>query len=108
MSYQGGSKGFSRLLTEWEKRSADNADLITSELSIHGPDGIKLQALSELYQLPTNEIAGHLLHYALEALEAEMPYVPGTTVIRVEDGDEVYEDVGPLPRYLNTQKRLRK
>ncbi len=37
-----------------------------------------------------------------------MPYVPGTTVIRVEDGDEVYEDVGPLPRYLNTQKQLRK
>lgn len=108
MNYQGGRHGFSHLLNDWEKRSAENADLVISDISIHKPDEIKLRALAKLYQLPTNEIAAHLLHTALEALEAEMPYVPGSKVIRVEDGDEIYEDIGPLPRYLKTQKEMRK
>ncbi len=108
MNYQGIRGGFSQLLSHWERRSAENADLIASELYIHRPDEIKLKALAELYQLPAQEIAGHLLHNALEALEAEMPYVPGSNVIRVEDGDEIYEDIGPLPKYLEIQKQLRK
>ena len=108
MNYTGAKFGFSQLLTEWERRSAENSDLITSHLYIHEPDIIKLKALSELYQLPAEEIAGHLLSNALEALEAEMPYVAGPKVIRIEDGDEVYEDIGPLPKYLDIQKRLRK
>ena len=111
MNQLGGQRqqqGFSQLLDSWEKRSSDNADLMAANIAIHKPDQIKLQALAELYQLPEGEITGHLLHYALKELEATMPYVPGSTVIRIEEGDEIYEDIGPLPRYLEVQKKLRK
>lgn len=108
MNYQGGQKGFSQLLKSWERRSTENADLITSSIAMHKPDQIKLRALSDLYKLPEGEISGHLLHHALEALESEMPYIPGSKVIRVEEGNEIYEDIGPLPRYLEAQKKLRK
>ena len=110
MNNQGNQRhqqGFAQLLGSWEKRSADNANLITATIAIHEPDKIKLQALAELYQLPEGEITGHLLHHALMALEAAMPYVPGSNVIRIEEGDEIYEDIGPLPRYLEAQKQLR-
>ncbi|MBQ0713128.1 MAG: type 1 pili tip component [Porticoccus sp.] len=100
-------QGFSQLLGSWEKRSTDNADLIATTIAIHEPDQIKLQALAELYQLPEGEITGHLLRHALKALETEMPYIPGSKVIRIEEGDEIYEDIGPLPRYLEAQKQLR-
>lgn len=104
MNHNGNHKGFSKLLTEWEQRSADQADLISTNICIHESDHIKLLALSKLYQLPPSELAGSLLQQALETLEAEMPYIPGNKVIRVEEGDEIYEDIGPTPRYLAAQQ----
>ena len=99
--------GFSRLLTEWEQRSANQADLIPTGIRVHETDHIKLAALSKLYNLPIDELAGSLLQQALKKLEAEMPYISGTKVIRVEEGDEIYEDIGPTPRYLAAQKLVR-
>ncbi|TNF04344.1 MAG: hypothetical protein EP323_06795 [Gammaproteobacteria bacterium] len=107
MNYQGSHLGFSQLLDAWEKRSAENSDLLPTSITIHEPDQIKLQALAEMYQLPADEIAAHLLSIALETLEAEMPYVPGTKVIRIEEGNEIFEDIGPMPRYLEIQRQLR-
>lgn len=107
MNYQGSHLGFSRLLDTWEKRSAENSDLQPTSITIHEPDQIKLQALAEMYQLPVDEIAAHLLSIALETLEAEMPYIPGPKVIRIEEGNEIFEDIGPTPRYLEAQRRLR-
>lgn len=99
--------GFSKLLTEWEQRSADQADRIPTDIRVHQTDHVKLMALSKLYHLPIDELAGSLLQQALERLEAEMPYIPGSKVIRVEEGDEIYEDIGPTPRYLAAQKLVR-
>jgi len=99
--------GFSRLLTEWEQRSADQADRMSTDVRVHQTDHIKLMALSKLYHLPVDELAGSLLQQALERLEAEMPYIPGSKMIRVEEGDEIYEDIGPTPRYLAAQKLVR-
>lgn len=96
--------GFSKLLTEWEHRSANQADLIPTDIRVHQTDHIKLTALSKLYNLPIDELAGSLLKQALEKLEAEMPYISGTKVIRIEEGDKIYEDIGPTPRYLAAQK----
>lgn len=106
MKHQENHKGFSLLLDEWEKFSADRADLKTLTISIHESDHIKLLALSKLYQLPVQELTASLLEQALEALEAEMPYIPGKKVIRIEEGDEIYEDIGPTPRYLEAQKQV--
>ncbi len=106
MKHQESHRGFSLLLDEWEKFSSDRADLQTLNISIHKSDHIKLLALSKLYKLPVQELAASLLEQALEALEAEMPYIPGDKVIRIEEGDEIYEDIGPTPRYLEAQKEV--
>lgn len=99
---------FSELLDRWEERSEWNADLEPLSIVIHKPDLIKLSALAELYQLPRQEVAAHLLQMALKSLEEAMPYVPGSKVIRIEEGNEVYEDIGPLPRYLEAKERQRR
>ena len=106
MSQPGIRKDFFELLSEWEKRSVDSSKLTTTPALVRTKDLVKLQALSNLYRLPAEEIAGELLHKALIALEEEMPYVQGDKVIRLEEGDEVYEDIGPLPRYLDAQKKV--
>ncbi len=36
-----------------------------------------------------------------------MPYIAGDKVIRVEESAEVYEDVGPMARYLEAQEHLK-
>lgn len=37
----------------------------------------------------------------LEELEASLPYVKGSKVVAVdEQGDPLYEDIGPTPRFL--------
>lgn len=106
MGQSGNRKEFFELLSEWEKRSADSSEFVTTAAAVHDEDLVKLKALSKLYRLSVEEIAGELLHQALVALEAEMPYVEGKRVIRVEEGNEIFEDVGPLPRYLDAQKQV--
>lgn len=108
MIQQENHKGFSQLLEEWEKHSAEHADLETLDIAVHASDLVKLKALSQLYNLPVRELTASLMMQALEALEAEMPYIPGQKVIRIEEGDEIYEDIGPMPRYLEAQKQVMK
>ena len=43
---------------------------------------------------------------ALEELEASFPYIKGKQVIATdEEGDPLYEDVGPTPRFLTLSRR---
>ena len=105
----GKRKEFYELMTDWQDRVIDDAELESLSMRIHTRDMVKLEALAGLYRLPVDEVARELLNRALLSIEAEMPYVPGPKVIRVEeDGDEVYEDIGPMPRYLELQDSLRK
>ena len=60
-----------------------------------------------MYSLPVEEITASLLHQALVELEEKMPYVAGERVIRVEEGANIYEDIGPMARYLAAHKALR-
>ena len=69
----------------------------------------RLHALAEIYpRRSINELITDLLSAALEEVESSLPYVRGDTVIGVdEEGDPLYEDVGPTPRYLSlTRKHL--
>lgn len=106
MGQTGKRKEFFELLSEWEKRVVDNDELTTTNAAVRIDDLVKLRALAKLYRLSLEEIAGELLHKALAALEAEMPYIQGKRVIRVEEGNEIFEDVGPLPRYIDAQKQV--
>ncbi len=98
---------FTGLLEQWEQAAHKKADMIDRQVSLFARDELKLRALAEMYGLSVEEVTASLLHQALLELEEKMPYVPGERVIRVEEGANVYEDVGPMARYLEIQGRLR-
>jgi hypothetical protein len=98
---------FTSLLDEWEQAAHKKADMVSRPVSLFRHDEVKLRALSAMYGLPEEEVIASLLHRALLELEEKMPYVPGERVIRVEEGANIYEDVGPMARYLEAQQRLR-
>ncbi len=101
-----GNESLSKLLNKWENRARNINGRTEETLSIYQCDSIKLEALSRMYKLSKADVVSTLIHEALNELEAKMPYIPGNKVIRIEDGEEIYEDAGPMPRYLEEQKKL--
>ncbi len=102
-----GSQSLSKLLITWQDHAAKANQQVPLAVSIFENDLIRLQALAKVYKLPLEEVTATLIHEALNELEARMPYVAGDEVIRVEDGEEIYEDKGPMPAYLAAQTELR-
>lgn len=103
-----GHESLSKLLQRWEAHAAKASQLETVPLALMATDKVRLQALAQVYQLSEAEVTASLLHEALNELEARMPYIPGKEVIRVEDGEEIFADEGPMPRYLAAQAALNK
>ncbi|WP_293265274.1 hypothetical protein [Neptunomonas sp.] len=100
-----GNQSLSKLLQSWEDHAAKVSQQTELNVSINQSDTVRIAALAEVYKLPENEIIATLIHEALNELEAKMPYIPGKKVIRIEDGDEIFQDTGPMPGYLAAQKR---
>lgn len=96
------------LLQQLEQESCRRSRLHTLNLPIDREDLIRLQALAETYGMDMAELAPVLLHAILTDIETHMPYKPGTRVIRIEDGDPIYEDIGPMPRYLEAKRKHEK
>lgn len=97
------------LLGLWEKTA--KGDLTAEHYDIRLPveDAAKLQALADLYpRRSVSDIITDLLSASLNEVESSLPYVRGQRVVaRDEEGDPLYEDVGPTPRYLSlTHKYL--
>lgn len=101
---------FRTLLDNWQQKAppALSAAEIAVRLSID--DAARLQALADLYPGHSREsIITDLVGVALRELEAAMPYVRGSKVIsRDEQGDPIYEDVGPTPRFNELTRKYRK
>ena len=97
---------FFDLLERWESDHLQRSLFITEQISLEKDDAMKLRALAKVYCIPKGEIAAALMHDALSALEEQMPYVAGKKVIRVEEGEEIYEDIGPMPRYLAAKRSI--
>ncbi len=97
----------STLAKVWEKTA--KARLTSKEYTLHLPleDAARIAALAEMYPKRTDkEILSELLSAALDELEASLPYVRGSKVIALdEQGDPLYEDVGPTPRFLDLSKK---
>ncbi|MGD3206109.1 pilin assembly protein, partial [Xanthomonas citri pv. citri] len=54
----------------------------------------------------SEELLGELIGAALEELEASLPYVRGSKVVALdEQGDPLYEDIGPTPRFLALSRK---
>lgn len=97
------------LLESWSDSRA--APVTAERYSIHLPvdDAARLHALADMFPgLGAERILTDLIAGALAELEATMPYVPGERVISTDDhGDPVYEDSGPMPRFLELARHYR-
>lgn len=101
---------FKELLETW--RHTATGARTAAEYAVRLPidDAARLQALAELFPGRTLEqIITDLLGAALQEVAAAMPYVPGKKVISTdEQGDPVYEDAGPTPRFAELTRTYRK
>ncbi len=95
------------LMKEWE--SSASGHLTAKEYRIRLPlhDAAKIAALVEMYpRRNETEIISELLMAALNELERAMPYIQGGKVIAQDDqGDPIYEDVGPTPRFIALSRK---
>ena len=94
------------MLDDWERQSARVQEQVSTDIVLNKEDLIKVQALAETYQLPATDLLANLINTALQQVEVQIPYVAGTKVIRTEEGDPIYEDVGRTPAYLAAKARL--
>jgi hypothetical protein len=66
----------------------------------------QISALAEIYGRSESEVISDMLSVALEDLRTALPYVKGEKVIAEDEfGDPIYEDAGPMPRFLALSKQ---
>ncbi len=102
---------FKKLLQTWGETTA--APRTAAEYAVRLPvdDAAQLQALADMFPGRTREqLITDLLGAALQEVATAMPYIAGQKVISTdEQGDPVYEDIGPTPRFIElTRKHRRK
>ena len=96
------------MLDDWEQQSTRVQEQVSTDVILNKDDLIRVQALAETYRLPASDLLANLINTALQQVEVQIPYVAGTKVIRIEEGDPVYEDVGRTPEYMAAKARLKK
>ena len=96
------------MLDDWEQHSSQVKEQVSTEVVLNKTDLIKIEALAETYDLPASDLLANIISTALLGIEEQMPYVPGDKVIRVEEGEPIYEDVGRTPKYMAAKARLEK
>ena len=101
---------FKQLLDSWRESAA--APRTVRSYAVHLPldDAAQLAALAEMFPgRAPEQLISELLGQALKAVAAVMPYVSGQRVISTdEQGDPVYEDVGPTPRFMQLTRDHRR
>ena len=95
-----------KMLADWELRSTHVKEQVSTKIVLNKRDLIKVEALAEAYKLPASDLLADLINTALREIAEQMPYVAGDKVIRIEEGDPIYEDVGRAPEYLAAKDRL--
>jgi len=95
------------LVRHWEVASA--GELAAGEYRLRLPlrDAARIAALVDMYpRRNQEELLSELLSAAMDELEAALPYVAGSRVIAEDDqGDPVFDDVGPTPRFIALTKK---
>ena len=96
-----------QLLNQWEQRGSNHEPLHEFSLKLPRFEVAKIHALQEMYPgKSTDELLAELLVTALHELEAAFPYIQGNRVVAEdEDGDPIYEDVGPTPKFIELTRK---
>lgn len=89
------------LLGQWEKTARARLTARSYEVKLPIQDAARVAALAEIYpRMSEQQIITDLLSSALDEVTAALPYIQGEQVISEDDqGDPIYEDVGPTPRF---------
>ncbi len=95
------------LVNNWEKNAKGRLSATPYQVHLDVEAAARLAALAEMYpKRSPEELLGELIGAALEELEASMPYVQGSQVVATdEQGDPLYEDIGPTPRFLSLARK---
>ncbi|TWC22147.1 MULTISPECIES: hypothetical protein [unclassified Pseudomonas] len=97
---------FKTMLSNWENKAHETSKLVEITLTIRQQDLVKIKAFAEAYELDESVITEGLIHSAIKEAEIAMPYVKGDEVIRVEEGEEIYADVGKTPAFVEAEIRI--
>ncbi len=95
------------LVRHWEHTAKGRMARNHYSIPLDVESAARLAALHEMYpRRSVEELLGELVGAALEELEASFPYVKGSQVVATdEQGDPLYEDVGPTPRFLSLSRK---
>lgn len=95
------------LATHWEQNSKGRLTKTGYAIHLDVESAARLAAITEMYpKHHPEELLGELIGAALVELEASFPYVKGNHVVATdEEGDPLYEDIGPTPRFLALSRR---
>jgi hypothetical protein len=98
---------FKELLESWREHAAAPRTAGTWAVRLPLHDAARLAALADMFPGRSPEqLITELLGKALKELVAAMPYVAGKQVISTdEQGDPLYEDIGPTPRFMALARR---
>ena len=99
-----------KLMQYWEKEFSGQLNENGYQIKLSEEDAARLEALSEMYpKYPRENLLRDLISSALNEVTSSFPYVAGKEIVaRDEEGDPLYADVGPTPKFLNlTRKHLK-
>jgi hypothetical protein len=101
---------FKQLLDSWRESAAAPRTVRAYAVRLSLDDAAQLAALAEMFPgRAPEQLISELLGQALREVAAAMPYVPGQRVISTdEQGDPVYEDIGPTPRFMQLTRAHRR
>ncbi len=98
------------LMKYWEKEFSGQLNEEGYQIKLSVEDTARLEALSEMFpKYPQENLLRDLISSALTEVTSSFPYIAGKEVVaRDEEGDPMYADVGPTPKFLNlTRKHLK-
>jgi len=95
------------LAKHWEQNAKGRLTKTAYSIHLDVESAARLAAIAEMYpKRHPEELLGELIGAALEELETSFPYVKGSHVVATdEEGDPLYEDIGPTPRFLTLSRR---
>jgi len=101
---------FKELLDSWRERAAAPRTAKVYAVRLPVDDAARLAALAQMFPgRAPEQLITELLGVALKEIAAAMPYVAGKRVIATdEQGDPVYEDAGPTPRFMELARQHRR
>ena len=101
---------FKELLESWRVSAAAPRTARSYAVRLPVDEAAQLAALADMFPgRAPEQLITELLAAALKEVAAAMPYVTGERVISTdEQGDPVYEDVGPTPRFMELSRTHRR